>query len=130
MTMSDGIRRVAQSRAYREGQAAPPWVRSVTGVDSADSVGAVTDVYDMEEDKVGARWQPYTALILTNYDFSGSLYVQLGRTTVLDDGEYQVPPQAQLSLTSQRIRQLAIRRQDTVSYRITLRRDASIQELG
>lgn len=128
--MVTGIERVMQSRAYRAGQAAPPWVAVVHGVADAESSGLVTDPYDMETDPIGARWMPYSALILDNYDLNDSLVVQVGRTVVVDDGEYQVPPQSQLMLAQQRIVTLAIRRPDTASYRLTLRRDHQLQELG
>ena len=110
-------------------QPAPPLIRTKDGA-AAPGAGVVTDVYDLESDREAARWMPYTALLVSNYSSVGSLELTLGATAVGDPAEYQVPPQSQLSLTDQRIRMLAVRRDDTTGYRLTLRRDQALQELG
>ena len=123
-----GIQRLQRSKAQRAAQAAPPLVKVVHAADDADG-SVVTDVYDLERDPVGGRWQPYTAILLSNYHDTDPLYFELGNTSVPPEPEYQVPAMSQLSLTGQRIAMLAVRRANTVSYRMTLRRDASYQEL-
>ena len=123
-----GIQRLQRSKAQRAAQAAPPLVKVVHAQDGADG-SVVTDVYDLERDPVGGRWQPYAAILVSNYDDTDTLYFELGNTTVPAMPEYEVPAMSQLSLTGQRIAMLAVRRANTVSYRLTLRRDAAIQEL-
>lgn len=126
--MSPGIPRLQRSKAQRAAQAAPPLVKVVHAADAADG-SVATDVYDLERDPVGGRWQPYTAILVSNYDDTDPLYFELGNTSVPPEPEYEVPAMSQLSITGQRIAMLAVRRANTVSYRLTLRRDAALQEL-
>ena len=115
-------------RQRRLSEPAPPLVKARSGA-SAPGSGTVTDAYDLETDPIGARWMPYTTLLVSNYSSAGSLELTIGATTVDDPAEYQIPPQSQLALTDQRIVRLAVRRDDTTAYRLTLRRDDALQEL-
>ena len=123
------IDRMRAAKARRQAEPAPPLIKSVDGVAAGDSIGQVTDVYDLEVDPAGARYAPYTELVVANYSLADDLRFDVGKTAVSGAGDYRVPAQAQMVLTGQRIWRIAVRREDTVSYRITLRRDQSAQEL-